>query len=141
MDGKCFCGAIRYRLDARPSDSYLCHCRDCQQLSGSAFHALSIVRKSDFHVIRGTPKTFEHKTQDGSTLARSFCPDCGTPLFNLSSRFDDIVMFTTTTLDKPQDCTPSFQIWMTSTLPWEKNIADLASYPYGAMDGDNKPGS
>ncbi len=139
VTGSCFCGAITYQLTSKPTDSYICHCTDCQRFSGSTFHALSIVNKRDFEITKGVPKTFEHATQDGSSLARSFCSDCGAPLFNVSSRFDDIVMFTTSSLDNPGLSPPTFQIWTTSKLPWEELIADLKSYPYGAMDGDKRP--
>ena len=139
MEGRCFCGAITYRIKSEISDSYLCHCRDCQYLSGSAYHALSIVDAKAFEICQGKPNTFQHQTQDGSTLTRAFCPDCGTPLFNRSSRFDDIVMFTTNTLDHPEDHPPKFQIWTTSAQPWGKNLPDLTSYPYGAIDGESPP--
>ena len=139
MEGRCFCGAITYKIASEIVDSYICHCRDCQYFSGSAFHALSIVAKEEFQITLGEPKTFSHNTQDGSTLTRAFCPDCGTPLFNVSSRFDDIVMFTTNTLDDPEIRPPSFQIWTASKVPWEEIISGINSFPYGAMDGDNPP--
>ncbi|PYJ25771.1 MAG: aldehyde-activating protein, partial [Verrucomicrobia bacterium] len=35
--GGCSCGAIRYECDAEPIMMFKCHCRDCQQGTGSEF--------------------------------------------------------------------------------------------------------
>jgi hypothetical protein len=37
LEGGCACGAIRYRLTARPMFVHCGHCRDCQRQTGSAF--------------------------------------------------------------------------------------------------------
>jgi len=37
MTGGCLCGNVRFRADAEPVFVGLCHCRDCQKFSGSAF--------------------------------------------------------------------------------------------------------
>lgn len=118
MKGHCFCGAVKYSLKSEIRDAYYCHCRDCQYMSGSAFHALGIADKEHFKIDSGVPAKFTHKTQDGSDLTRTFCSVCGTPLFNISSRFEEIVMFTLNTLDNPESVKPSFQIWTTSKVSW-----------------------
>jgi hypothetical protein len=37
IDGGCHCGFITYEGEADPETATICHCADCQQLSGSAF--------------------------------------------------------------------------------------------------------
>ena len=37
--GGCLCGAVRYESAGKPLFSLLCHCRDCQHQSGSAYVA------------------------------------------------------------------------------------------------------
>jgi hypothetical protein len=37
FSGGCACGAIRYEGTSAPLISWRCHCRDCQQASGSAY--------------------------------------------------------------------------------------------------------
>ena len=37
--GGCLCGAVRYESAGEPLFSLLCHCRDCQHQSGSAYVA------------------------------------------------------------------------------------------------------
>ena len=37
IDGSCHCGAIRYEAEVDPGGVSICHCTDCQKLTGSAF--------------------------------------------------------------------------------------------------------
>ena len=32
LEGRCYCGALRYRLAAAPAGSMVCHCRTCRRL-------------------------------------------------------------------------------------------------------------
>ena len=36
IEGGCHCGFIKYEGDADPEKAAICHCTDCQTLSGSA---------------------------------------------------------------------------------------------------------
>src|SRR4029077_6281528 len=44
LSGGCACGAIHYECSADPVRMLNCHCRDCQQASGSAYAAIVIVK-------------------------------------------------------------------------------------------------
>ena len=39
VDGRCHCGNIRYQAEVDPGKVNVCHCTDCQMLTGSAFRA------------------------------------------------------------------------------------------------------
>ena len=39
VDGQCHCGAITYEAQVEPNTIQVCHCADCQRLSGTAFRA------------------------------------------------------------------------------------------------------
>ncbi len=134
MEGRCFCGEIRYRLTAPVQDAYYCHCRDCQYLSGSAFQVLGIVARGELKLLRGKPAAFRHPTEDGSELTRYFCPKCGTPIYNDSSRFDDIHMFSVSTLDDSSAIRPAFEIWARSKCAFAHIETQIRSFQRGAMD-------
>jgi len=46
MEGGCTCGAVRYRLKARPLFVHCCHCSWCQRESGSAFAVNAFIEAS-----------------------------------------------------------------------------------------------
>jgi hypothetical protein len=39
VEGECHCGAIAYEAEVEPGTVGVCHCLDCQRLTGSAFRA------------------------------------------------------------------------------------------------------
>ncbi len=138
MKGRCFCGSVRYELTSQPQDSYYCHCRDCQYLSGSPFHVLGIVERGSIDIVSGELSKYKHSAQDGSGMTREFCTKCGTPLFITSTRFEDIQMFTVNTLDEPESVKPSFEIWTNSKVSWANIQPGINSFPHGCLDGPNE---
>ena len=56
--GGCMCGAIRYKCLAEPIFMGNCHCRDCQQATGTAFAAAILVPR-DAVTIFGDLKYYE----------------------------------------------------------------------------------
>ena len=81
MTGGCLCGAVRYESTGEPGFALLCHCRDCQRQSGSAFAAGWRVPAAGFRVTQGEPKLYVRAADSGNQITRAFCPDCGTMLF------------------------------------------------------------
>jgi len=45
VSGRCYCGQISFEAEIQPDKVRVCHCTDCQTLSGSAFR--TNVRKRD----------------------------------------------------------------------------------------------
>ena len=48
IDGSCHCGAIRYEAEVDPGDVSICHCTDCQKLTGSAFRVTVAAEEARF---------------------------------------------------------------------------------------------
>ena len=77
LTGGCQCGAVRYRLDAAPRGSNICHCRMCQKAGGAPFMAFAGVPPTNFVVTRGAHRDASPvPTSPNAASAR----DCGTPL-------------------------------------------------------------
>src|SRR5262249_60006508 len=91
IKGGCLCGAVRYTAEADPASATLCHCRDCQKFTGSAFAALVFAAK-DAVTISGTMKTFSSLGGSGNPLLRHFCPECGSSIAEESSRRPDTIV-------------------------------------------------
>ncbi|WP_425050355.1 GFA family protein [Psychromarinibacter sp. S121] len=79
-EGGCHCGAIRYRTTGMPAKTAVCHCRDCQLRTGSAF-GVSVYFDSDrIEILQGVPRGYHFQSESGRSFATQFCPECGTTL-------------------------------------------------------------
>lgn len=113
-EGGCLCGAVRYRVHAKPFDSGYCHCRLCQKSSGAPTLVFASVAWRDFEIVRGTPRCY----RSTSFGARSFCGDCGTQLFMQVDDAPDTLDFTVASLDVPEAAPPGFHIWNSGRITW-----------------------
>jgi hypothetical protein len=80
IDGACHCGLISFTAEVDASRVMICHCTDCQVLSGAPFRAV-VAAPIDTFVLRGTPRSYVKVAESGNRRAQVFCPECGTPLF------------------------------------------------------------
>ncbi len=57
LTGGSQCGAVRYDVSEEPLKIYICHCRECQRQSASAFGISVIVPADAFTLRQGGVKT------------------------------------------------------------------------------------
>ncbi len=117
--GGCACGAIRYRSDGPARYMGNCHCRDCQQATGSAYFPAVLVKEHDFVLEKGNPRWFERPADRGHTMRRGFCPDCGSPLFLINTASPGAMVMYAGSLDDPGWYSPSRDIYTHSAQPWD----------------------
>ena len=70
IDGSCHCGAIAYEAEIDPETVGICHCTDCQQLTGTAFRVTAFAPGSAFRIVRGTPKVYVKTAESGNQRAQ-----------------------------------------------------------------------
>ena len=70
IDGRCHCGYVTYEAEIDPEKVIICHCLDCQVLSGSAFRTMAQSREGTFKLRSGQLKIYV-KTADSGTSARA----------------------------------------------------------------------
>ncbi len=127
VDGHCFCGKIRFEAEADPSTVLVCHCTDCQELTGSAYRA--VVTASNLKLLSGTPKGWIKTAESGRTRMHYFCADCGSPICSGPSEGGfATVSLRIGTLTQRRELTPKKQIWTRSALPWAQDLHDLEGH-------------
>ncbi len=72
IDGSCHCGFIKYQAEVDPEGVYVCHCTDCQSISGGAFRWAVSVPETDFKLLAGTPKTYVKTSESGAPSHQLF---------------------------------------------------------------------
>jgi len=125
IDGGCHCGKIRYEADIDSENVLVCHCTDCQVLSGSAFRTVVFVPEAAFTLLDGSLKTYVKTADSGNKRAMMFCPDCGTQIYATSLDGDNRLLgLRVGTARQRGELAPSKQVWCRSALDW---VADLGT--------------
>jgi len=70
IDGQCHCGRVTYEAAIDPQKVSICHCTDCQQLTGSPYRVTVICDSADVRLTGAHPKVYA-KTADNAARAFS----------------------------------------------------------------------
>jgi len=126
VTGSCHCGAIAYEAEAEAGTIGICHCTDCQKLTGSAFRANVRVPAETFRLLRGTPRRYIKTADSGAKRRHSFCPNCGTPIA-ASADSDNPPAYSLRVgcLAQKAQLPPKRRIWCKSALPWSQDISSV----------------
>lgn len=81
LTGGCYCRAVRYtvRPDTLPTAHNFCHCRTCQQISGSAFIPFIGFPESSVSWLSSPPDA-RRSFATSKFATRDFCGICGSTL-------------------------------------------------------------
>lgn len=117
ITGRCLCGSVSFQSDMPPLASRACWCRDCQYLSaGNA--SINVIFVKDHLAINGAVSTYQSTADSGNAVQRSFCPQCGTPLFGESAAAPGLLAVRAGTLDDPSLARPEGFIWTERVPDW-----------------------
>ncbi len=81
IDGGCHCGFIKYEAEVNPEKVIVCHCTDCQTLSGAPFRSVVFAPEEHFKLTSGKPKVYVKIADSGNEREQTFCPECGAPIY------------------------------------------------------------
>lgn len=127
IDGSCHCGGIAYQAEIDPEHVRLCHCTDCQALSGSAFRVVVSAVDGSFELLSGQPKLYIKTAESGVKRAQAFCPDCGTQIYATSAGDGPKTYgLRVGTIRQRGALRPSKQYWCRSALPWLTDLQSIA---------------
>jgi hypothetical protein len=128
IDGECHCGKISFTAQVDPARVMVCHCSDCQVLSGSPLRAV-VAAPIDSFVLRGRPKSYIKVAQSGNRRDNVFCPDCGTPLYATAPENATSVVIRLGCVKQRAQLRPAAQIWQRSAQPWIAELHDVPGSP------------
>ena len=125
VEGQCHCGHISFEAEIDPNMVRICHCTDCQTLSGSAYRVNVQAPAASFRLLTGQPKTYIKTAESGNQRAQAFCPNCGTAIYSAAARDTPNYALRVGTLKQRSQLQPSRQIWSRSAQPWVKDLRHL----------------
>ena len=114
LEGGCFCGAVRYRIEGRPRRVTHCHCRHCRRTSGAPIVTWAVFDEGALSILSGSPREFESRPG----AMRSFCHKCGSPLTFRDAQTPETIDVTVGTLDDPGTVVPEDHVWFDRAISW-----------------------
>lgn len=119
IDGSCHCGFITYEAEVNPDEVYICHCTDCQSISGSPYRWAISIPETDFKLLSGQPKTYEKKSDSGNTSHQLFCPNCASPIYSTSVGITPkFLNLRLGTARQRSELRPRIEAWCDSAQEW-----------------------
>jgi hypothetical protein len=128
LQGGCLCGRVRYRVSGEPAFTGVCHCRNCQRYTGSAFEPV-LAFPSAAITVQGDLKTYNDTGDSGKEVRRRFCPNCGSGVIAEGDVLPGLTLVLAGTLDDPSAFNPAMEIYCSSAQPWVHGGSDRPRFP------------
>src|SRR5262245_8432549 len=124
IDGGCHCGKITFTAEVDPEKVYLCHCTDCQQMTGAPYRVVVFAPKEGLR-LSGQPKHYLKMAESGNKRMQGFCPECGTPIYSTTPTDQQAYALRVGTIRQRAQLKPKKQQWCRSALDWATDISAL----------------
>lgn len=130
IDGGCHCGHITFEAEIDPAEVGVCHCTDCQQLSGTAFTTYVYAPRAGFRLLTGKPKIYYKTGSSGAKRAQAFCPECGSRIYASAAVAEpERYNLRVGTIRQRRELRPQVQIWCRSALDWVMDLGSVKQVP------------
>ena len=127
IDGGCHCGKITYTAEVDPEKVGICHCTDCQTLSGTAFR-VSVAASKERFFLTGEPKIYVKTAESGAKRAQGFCPECCTPIYATAASDPLIFNIRVGTVRQRDVLRPKAQGWYRSARDWVNDLSSIKQF-------------
>ncbi|MGI9408858.1 MAG: GFA family protein [Hyphomicrobiaceae bacterium] len=134
IDGGCHCGELAYEAIIDPRRISICHCSDCQIMSGAAFRTVAHVATDQFKLLRGDPRIYVKIAGSGNARTMAFCGNCGTQLYGTGDgEAAKLLSLRIGTCNQRADLRPVRQIWRRSAVKWLDGLGIAESHQRGEI--------
>jgi hypothetical protein len=123
-----------HSAEAEPAFVGVCHCKNCQKVSGSAFASVVGLPKPALSMT-GSLKTYDDRGDSGKAMWRRFCPECGSSVLDEAEAMPGVVMILIGTLDDASWVKPAMEIYCDSAQPWVSLGGERHRFPKMPMRG------
>jgi hypothetical protein len=121
VDGACHCSAVSFEADVSVEDVVICHCLDCQTMSGAPFRVHAPASMTSFQ-LRGEPTRYVKIGSSGAEIVTAFCAVCGSSLFSHRREDPRFVALRVGALAQRAQLAPKKQGFCDYAMPWAWNI-------------------
>ncbi|WP_206079485.1 GFA family protein [Polyangium spumosum] len=124
ITGGCFCGKVRYQIEAPLGPGRCCHCSRCRKAFSGAGSAYAEVVPGSFSWLSGEENLTFHETTPGWGLC--FCRTCGSTLCGTAG--EKVHGVTLGSVDGDPGVQIEMHIFVDSRAPWDHIGGDAPRY-------------
>lgn len=128
------CGAVSYSLSAEPLFTALCHCRQCQRQTGSAYSVVTGF-PGDALELHGPTGVFDDVGESGGRVARRFCPACGSPVLSELEAVPGMVFMKSGTLDGFAALAPTVEVFCDNAAAFVSPVPGAERFARSNLEG------
>jgi hypothetical protein len=125
IDGQCHCGLVTYEAEIDPKQVSICHCTDCQALTGSPYRVTAICSAEQIRITGQAPSIYPKTGDNGRTRFQHFCGRCGSALFTSGEGGPQDWGIRWGSIRQRANLIPTRQIWCRSAAPWINEVGKL----------------
>lgn len=127
IEGSCFCGAVRYKIDGELHDARSCHCSMCRKAFSAQASAFAFLNPDAFSWVAGEDLLTSYSSNAGAGL--QFCSVCGS---TLCGTFEGrVIGVTLGCVDGDPGVTLGMHIYVGSKASWETIPDGVPQYEEG----------
>jgi hypothetical protein len=124
LEGRCECGAVRYRVADEFKYAANCHCSNCRAATGSAFKPFAGIERQKLEVTAGGDDLLIWGDDDGN---HTRCGVCGSMLYSVVRDGEWVHVALGSLADAPS-IRPTEHIFVGSKAPWFEITDDLPQH-------------
>ena len=113
----CSCRQLAVVASGEPLKVSVCHCRECQRRTGSAF-GVAVFYKTGQVATSGNHQAFMRLGDSGKKLEFRFCPACGSTVYWIADFRPDLVAVALGCFEDPSTVWPTQSVYETTQLAW-----------------------
>lgn len=116
LNGSCLCGDVSYSVQERFEAFYLCHCEQCQKVTGSAFASNILTSFDNLEWLSGESNIVNYKDKVRD-FSKAFCGNCGAGVPHINSKKTHWVVPVGSLIDAPAS-SPTANLFRTESPDW-----------------------
>jgi hypothetical protein len=119
LTGGCLCGEVTFTLVNHVKAFYQCHCKQCKQLTGSAFSSNIFTNVDNIEWLTGENNiiNYEHPSR---AFSKAFCQACGSALPCVNKTKTSLII-PAGSLNDAFDLVPQANIFSVEEASWLKS--------------------
>ena len=125
INGGCHCGKVTYEADVDAEKVFICHCTDCQSLSGGPYRA-NVPVSAELFKLKGQLASYVKTADSGNKRIQAFCADCGSAIYSTSAENPAVYVLRLGAVKQRAELTPRAQLFAASAMPWAMDIRGIA---------------